>query len=185
MNELTEKAKELEAFETPRWCAEAILAIEAIHGMVIDPCCGKGVLPTIAREYGSVALSSDVYDWGYKYQDTTENFLSVSYSKNLTNNTVLMNPPFSKATDFVIACHQRNAQKIICFQRFAWWESKGRRNFWEHYPPNRVYICGNRASCWRMDIPEEERTSSTTTAHAWFVWEQGHPKGTQLGHIWK
>jgi hypothetical protein len=99
--------------------------------------------------------------------------------------SIMMNPPFSLAQEFVLHSLRLGATKIVCFQRFAWWESEKRREFWEHNPPNRVYICGNRADCWRHDIPAEKRTSSTPTAHAFFVWEKGHPSGTQLGHIYK
>ena len=96
-----------------------------------------------------------------------------------------MNPPFSKATEFVEKSFELGFRKIVCFQRFSWWESQKRREFWEKHPPDRVYICGDRASCWRHDIPESERGSSTPTAHAWFVWEKGSPPGTLLGHIYK
>ena len=63
--------------------------------------------------------------------------------------------------------------------------SKKRRGFWNAYPPNRIYICESRANCWRIDIPPDKRTGSTTTAHAWFVWERGHPPGPVLGRLEK
>jgi|TARA_Y100000310_G_scaffold340907_1_gene438263 hypothetical protein len=127
-------------------------------------------------------VAHDLHDWGYGV--TAMNFLDQSprYRPDLT---VFMNPPFSLATEFVLRALNRQARKVVCFQRFAWWESQKRREFWAKHPPNRVYICGDRAHCWRIDIPPEERKSSTPTAHAWFVWERGHPPGTQLGHIYK
>lgn len=103
----------------------------------------------------------------------------------LTGKTVFMNPPFSLACEFIEKAFELGARKVVVFQRFAWWESKRRKDFWDKHQPNRVYICGDRAACWRGDIPEEERKSSSPTAHAWFVWEPEHPSGTVLGHIWK
>ena len=178
-------AREAEAFETPRWAVEAILDREILTEWVYDPCSGRGVLADAALERGYMVFEMDKYFWGREkcllgdFLDNADSELVVS------NNTVLMNPPFSLAVEFVERCFALNARKIVCFQRFAWWESKGRREFWEQHPPNRVYVCGDRATCWRFDIPEEERRNGTTTSHCWYVWERGHPPGTVMGHVYR
>ena len=182
---MTALAKEAEAYETPLWAVEAILDREILTHDVLDPCGGKGVLADAAKARGHRVHEFDKYDWGRR-TCANKDFLTDFFPGSVAgNNTVLMNPPFSLAVEFVEKCLELKARKIVCFQRFAWWESKGRRDFWEKHPPNRVYVCGDRASCWRFDIPEEQRKSSTTTAHAFFVWERGHPRGTVLGHIYK
>lgn len=186
MSDLTALAKTAEAYETPRWAVEAILDAELLTRRVVDPCCGKGVLGDVARSHGHDVVETDKHDWAGGFLHTTHDFLTDNYPHNvLLGRSVLMNPPFSLAVEFVERCFDGGARKIVCFQRFAWWESAGRKDFWEKRPPNRVYICGNRASCWRFDIPEDQRKSGTTTAHAWFVWERGQPAGTVLGHIYK
>lgn len=185
MNDLSVIAKEAEAFETPEWAANAILDREILTEAVIDPCAGRGVLGRCAEARGYHVASYDKYEWDHPWCVTMDFFDKTFPVRILRHNTVLMNPPFSLAQEFVERCLDFNARKIVCFQRFAWWESKGRREFWQKHPPNRIYICGDRASCWRFDIPKEEQKSSTTTAHAWFVWERGHPPGTVLGHIYK
>ena len=196
MTDLTALAKEAEAYETPRWAVEAILDKEILTHKVVDPCAGRGVMGNVAKARGHHVYEFDKYDWGLSDVHITD-FMTFKYAPNfLGNNTVLMNPPFTLAVKFVERCFELKARKIVCFQRFAWWESKGRRDFWEKHPPNRVYICGNRASCWRFDIPVDKqghhydawtgkRLAGTTTAHAWFVWEKNHPPGTVLGHIYK
>ena len=105
----------------------------------------------------------------------------------VANNTVLMNPPFSKAVEFVETALRLNARKFIGLQRRAWWEGGRRAAFWAACPPNRVYVCADRATCWRVDISPETREAkgNTPTAHAWFVWERGHPPGTMLGRLSK
>lgn len=182
---LKEASVRLEHFETPVWAAEAILKKEIFNRVVIDPCVGIGILADAAREYGCVVVASDIHDWGYPCHLHDWLQESVDDYDGEIPFTVFMNPPFSLATQFVEKAFELGAQKIVCFQRFAWWESQSRRAFWEKYPPNRVYICGDRAHCWRHDIPKNERGSSSPTAHAWFVWERGVPAGTILGHIWK
>lgn len=190
---MTETLKEisvrLEHFETPSWAAAAILKKEILTESVWDPCSGAGILSETASFFGYMVRSTDIFDWSSVSDtiipfDGIEDFLM---SQNVFEDdfTIFMNPPFSKAVEFVEKSIELGARKIVCFQRFAWWESAKRRDFWQKNPPNRIYICQDRADCWRHDIPEDERGSSSPTAHAWFVWEKGHPAGTVLGHISK
>lgn len=181
---LKDLALHYEHYETPLWAAEAILEKEILTRNVLDPCCGTGILAEAAMRAGYDVTAIDIHNWGYEPMLPEMDFL---LADNIMSGdfTVFMNPPFSKATQFVEKCHEIGARKIVCFQRFAWWESKKRREFWAKYLPSKVYICGDRADCWRHDIPQEQRGSSTPTAHAWFVWERGQPGGTQLSHIYK
>lgn len=179
-------AKECEAYETPRWAADAILRAEILTQRVFDPCAGKGVLVYAARDAGYTWVKGiDKYYWGVDEFDEADFLVDNIPYQLIEDATVLMNPPFSLAEQFVLRAMELNARKIVCFQRFAWWESAGRREFWDINPPNRVYICGNRASCWRFDIPENKRKSGTATAHAWYIWERDQPGGTVLGRIYK
>lgn len=186
---LTDLCKRLEHFETPVWAARAILQKEILTHEVLDPCCGSGILTQVAHEAGYRVSAMDIQDWGFEWvfnQHFITDFLQTGWQPSDGKPfTVFMNPPFSKAVRFVEKAFELGARKIVCFQRFAWWESKARRQFWQKYPPNRVYICSDRADCWRHDIPADGRGSSSPTAHAWFVWESGQPSGTLLSHISK
>lgn len=190
---LTDTCIRLEHFETPAWCIDALLEKEMLTQWVIDPCAGTGIIGKLVRAAGSYTLEIDIHDYGCQTLDMVRDFFSEP-TPLIEGNTVMMNPPFSLAQRFVESAFEQGARKVICFQRFAWWESDGRRSFWQKYPPNRIYICGDRAHCWRHDIPEQHRKyhpvtgkkrSGTPTAHAWFVWERGHPPGPLLGHIYK
>lgn len=187
---LTELCKRLEHFETPEWAAKAILNKEVLTRYVIDPCCGSGILTNVADKAGYDVYSIDIHDWGFpgtQVQDFLElerDFITENGEK-IADFTFFMNPPFKLAVNFVEKAFELGARKIVCFQRFAWWEAKSRKVFWQKYPPNRVYICGDRAASWRHDIRGWDRISSTPTAHAWFVWEKGHPPATLIGHIYK
>lgn len=186
--EFTQLCKDLEHFETPEWAAARILEAELLGPSVVDPCAGSGILAAAAfKASGGAHIEQwDIHRWGPNIQHVAD-FLSEQdmAGVSLDGFTVFMNPPFSRAEAFVEQAMRLGARKVICFQRFAWWESRKRRAFWDQYPPNRVYICGERADCWRHDIPHDQRGSSTPTAHAWFVWERGQPPGTLLGHIYK
>lgn len=108
----------------------------------------------------------------------------------------LMNPPFSKACDFVDRAIELGAKKIVSFQRMAWYESETRRQWWDNAPLSRIYMCGNRATCWRGDLEQDEKgfylnpetkkpMSNTPTSHAWFIFEPHSPQGCLIDRIYK
>jgi len=188
-----ELAIRLEAFETPQWAIDEILKVELLTQCVVDPCCGRGAMSEGAIVVGYDVWPWDVHDWGYPKTKVRE-FLG--YSENSTfgcDTTVFMNPPFSLAEQFVVRAIEMGARKILCFQRFSWWESQRRKKFWDKHPPNRIYICGDRATCWRFDIDPEnpihpetgKKMGNVPTAHAWFVWEFGQPPGPVISRIYK
>ncbi|MCW9036231.1 MAG: hypothetical protein OQJ97_18595 [Rhodospirillales bacterium] len=183
--ELIKLAKKAEFWETPAWAPWAILRRELLTKVVRDPCCGSGVISIAALRAGYDVESSDLYDWGYTSSQIGLNFLTLAKPSTGYDFTDFYNPPFSLATEFIQKSFDDGARKVLCFQRLEWWESLTRRPFFESTPPNRVYICGNRADCWIGTIPLDERGNGQKRAHAWFVWERGNPQGTQVGHIWK
>jgi len=204
---MTESLKELsirlEHYETDQWAADEILKHEIMAGVVVDPCCGVRVLGKAAYRAGYERVrESDIHNWiGDEEKINIEDFLNnphpVFLHPNYPEFSVFMNPPFSVACEFVEKAFELGARKIVMFQRFAFWESGGRKEFWDKYPPARVYVCGDRATCWRHDIPVNDKgqrydpdtgkiMAGSSTAHAWFVWERGQSTGTpQLHRIYK
>ena len=83
---------------TPQWLFDAL---DKEFGFTLDPC-SDGTNAKCAKFY-SIHDSGLLKDWG------TE--------------TVFMNPPFSRAEEFVSYAQALGARKIICFQRQAWRES--------------------------------------------------------------
>lgn len=179
---ITDLCKKFEHYETPQWAARAILDKESLPEYCVDPCTGTGILALELRNRGHKVSAFDVHDWGYGGTIVMD---WLETGGRCDGKGLMMNPPFSLAVNFVEHAIGCGFDKILCFQRFAWWESKKRKPFWEKHPPARVYICGDRAACWRHDIPESERKSTTPTAHAWFVWEKKGSEQTTLSHIWR
>jgi len=179
-----------ECYETPEWAVEAILDVEMMSGLVIDPCCGRGVLAEMAAERGHRVDAFDLYDWGYgrapvdflawRRADTDD---SGGPDRATGPWTCLMNPPFTQAVAFAEHALAQGAHKVMMFQRLALWESRRRRAFWAAHPPSRIYVCESRADCWRVDIPPAARRGSTPMSHAWFVFERHHPAGALIGRL--
>lgn len=183
--DFTQICIDLEHYETDPWVAPALLQKEILTRNVVDPCAGTGILTDAlkAAAYGTTAL--DIRDWGYPGTHV-QDFLQLG-SVAGGEFSVMMNPPFSMACEFVDKAFALGARKVACFQRFAWFESRERREFWDRHTPARIWVCGDRATCWRHDIPVDVRKgkSSTSTAHAFFIFESGHHGGTVVDRIYK
>lgn len=182
--DLKRLAIDLEHYETDEWAIDRILEKEIFNLFVLDPCAGNGIMTKKALEKGYSVFPTDIHDWGfnlYKVQD----FLKMKEKPFFENDfTVFMNPPFSLATQFVEKAFELGARKIVMFQRWAFRESQSRREFFEKYPLARLYLCGDRAVCWRHDLPTNEKgkrydpktgkiLGSAPTAHGFFIWERG------------
>src|SRR5687767_15169598 len=67
--------EELEHYETPWWAIRAILRQERLEGLVLDPCCGTGILSIAAEEAGYSIVASDIHDWGYAGLESLIDFM--------------------------------------------------------------------------------------------------------------
>lgn len=197
--ELIELCKTVEAFETDPWAIDAILRHELMNLHVVDPCVGKGRMARAARALGHEVFTMDLVDWadhfpGAETPDHLGDFLTAPAPFPENEVTYFMNPPFSKACEFVDRAMENDAYKVICFQTWTWRSSNARAAWWRANPPSRIWLCIDRASCFRFDIPETcpvpdqcgdkkarhkarlclQCMNSTPTTHAFFVWERGH-----------
>lgn len=185
--------EKLEHWETDRWATPALLRKEILTGQVFDSCVGTGVMARAAIDAGYGVVASDIFHWGWNATYVTD-FLAArqddEFFKPLRGQTAMFNPPFSLSEKFVDKAFELGARKIVCFNRFNWYEGsfdkgKKRGEWWEKNRPARIWLCGDRAVCWRHDVPKEKRNEGTPTSHAFFVWEQGHAPAAITGHIYK
>ncbi len=182
--EFTAICKRYEFYESDIWSPDVILKHEKLSNVVVDPCTGSGILSEAAKRAGYDLVPLDIYDWNYP--DTViQDWLALD-ALPFEEFSIIMNPPFSKAVEFVRKGLQLGANKLLVYQRFSWWESNKRKKFFDKYPPSKVYVLGDRGACFRHDLSAEWRKGrSTPTAHAWFVWEQGYQGKTILDRIYK
>jgi len=176
---MQELATKLEAYETEAWPIEAILDVELLSAQVVDPCVGYFAIADIVAKRGYQVETRDIYQWNItRAPDVICNYLN--HFEDLSGKTVIMNPPFSLACQFVDHCRALGARKIICFQRYSWREGTfaNRGSWWEANPPARIWLCGDRAQCLRFDL-RGQKLAKPPTAHAWFVWENGH-RGAEI-----
>lgn len=78
--------------------------------------------------------------------------------------TIITNPPFSKAKEFILRCKELYPNvEIIMLLRTAFFESKARYDFWQQYPVNKLYILSSR--------PKFVNNKTDATSYAFFVWD--------------
>ncbi len=83
-----------------------------------------------------------------------------------------MNPPFKLSVDFLEKCMHLGARKIVMFGTMTFYGTKTRRDFINQNKPSRIYLCGDRATCWMFDVPEHKRKGTTSKQFAFFVWDE-------------
>lgn len=185
---LEDLCKRVEAYETPFWAIDAVLDVELTTPHVMDPCAGLGAIGEVCRDRELLVEEMDIENWPQIMPDRcrvdARRFWQRDFFdelSDLSEITVIMNPPFTHAELFVDHAKRLNARKIICFQRQAWRESARRRQWWEANPPSRVWVCGARATCWRFDLLDTDlsQRGGSSVSMAWYVWERGH-RGAEL-----
>jgi len=73
---IAQAALALEAYQTPRWAAEAGLSAVPLQKRVLDPCVGRGILAQTALARGHEVRSADIYEWEYDGPRTLTDFLN-------------------------------------------------------------------------------------------------------------
>jgi hypothetical protein len=80
----------------PDYTVRSLFDRARFTGPIHDPCCGRGMIPTVASEYGYQAGGSDLVARGYGVGGV--DFLSDATRRQ----ALVFNPPFSLATSFVL-----------------------------------------------------------------------------------
>lgn len=167
-------------YETPEVAVHALLANEFVPNCVWEPCCGPGAIAKVLRASGRKVFASDVVYYDTKEQDSVTDFLQVG-SAACGFDTIVTNPPFSKAEEFVShgleLCH-----RVIMLLRLAFLESERRRRILDTGNLVRVHVFRNRLPMMHRDGWEGPKASSGM-AFAWFVFMRDYHGPIELRRI--
>ena len=158
---------ESDFYPTPLWCAELILRrIRMPSGSRwLEPCSGDGVLVSAIRATDPLARISTMDSRPECEQQTmaagANSFACMDAlgEKWVPHDAVFMNPPFSRATEFVKSALASSSDVVICLERIAWLCTWGKR---DGRMPS-LFVLPNRPSfigSGRTDASE----------YAWMVW---------------
>lgn len=188
-------------YETPAWATEALLAVESFHGGIWEPASGHGAMSKVLVQQYPATISSDIMLDGYGVGST--DFLKrqvMPKGKGLagTVRNIVTNPPYRHAQAFVehaikllperkmLAAGKGHEVytapgKAAFLLKLTFLESAKRKQFFEQYPPKKVWVFSNRVTMYPHGDPAPK--NGGTIAYAWFVWEKGYTGQPEIGWI--
>lgn len=135
-------------------------------------CLWGGHISMTLDKHGYNVESTDIVDRGYEKFSGVKDFLSCKDTE--IDKDIITNPPYNKAKEFVEKSLDvvSNGHKVAMFLKLTFLESKGRKELFEKYPPEKVYVFRERAKC-AMNGDEKEFNKSSAVCYAWFIWRKG------------
>ncbi len=162
-------------YATPAETTRALLNVFPLEGCIYEPACGQGHISKVLHEYypEDRIYSSDLIDRGYGV--TGVDFLQQDYF--LKCDTIITNPPFKLAKEFVEKGLQLANKYVIMLLKIQFLESKSRKEFLQNSPLKYVYVFSERQNTMRNGLelnPLNGKPWSSTMLLAWFIWEVGY-----------
>lgn len=169
----------LEFYRTPECATRALIAIEGkrLPINIWEPSCGDGAIAVPLRAAGHYVHASDIVDRGLSGSRVID-FLHADPSRMA--DAVVTNPPFSLAQEFVDKAFSfPNIHYCALLLRLSFLESGKRKDWFQENPPARVHVSSRRLPMMHRDGWEGPKSTSTL-AHAWFIWLRGYDGPPQL-----
>lgn len=176
----TERA-DLDYYATDPEAVEALLTVEDFSHFVWEPACGGGChISEVLVRHGFSVMSTDIVDRGSVRQDGKLDFLKTVL---LNRRDIITNPPYKFAAEFVKQALDISADsvKVAMFLKITFLESKKRKQLFDMYPPERIYVFRDRVDCWKNGV--KPKKSSKAVCYAWFVWVKGFDGSPEIHWI--
>ena len=143
----------------------------SFEGDILEPACGQGHISETLKEMlpNFNITSTDLID---RYGEGGVNFLTHDYSK--TFNTVITNPPFSLAKEFIEKGLEIADKYVIMLCKIQLLEGAKRKDMFLNTPLKYVYVHTTRQATWKEGKPTDSKGKkwATTMCLAWFVWDK-------------
>lgn len=158
-------------FPTPPWATRAliehVIGIDAVRGLsCLEPACGQGHMARPLREYFASVDASDAYHYGF---GPIRDFLVYPFEAQ-SHDWVITNPPFRLAEEFVDRALTVARVGVAMLARTVFLESVGRYEaLFQPRPPSKFAQFAERVPMVKGRL---DKSASTATGYAWFVWEK-------------
>jgi hypothetical protein len=163
----------VDLYETPAVAVEALLRVLPLPaGAIWEPACGRGAIANVLRAHGYTVVCTDLVDYGVDSAAVYgEDFLKTTeLPPGVT--TILTNPPYSIANEFVAHALELCAN-VIMLLRLAFLESERRSPILDGAGLKRVFVFRKRLPMMHRD-GWEGRKANSGMAFAWMFWERGY-----------
>ena len=163
-NNSSGKRRKADFYETPYSITRQLLDKEGLVSPILEPACGNGAITRELSNKGFTYLSYDINALNSKnFLDETERFA-----------TVITNPPYSLAYEFIKKAKEISYNKIILLLPLSYLHGKKRfDNVWRdmEFPLKQVYVF-TRYPMLGEQLREDGKYHTGMMVYAWFVWEK-------------
>jgi hypothetical protein len=162
-NNISGKRKESDYYPTPFGLTRQILEREKLNGTILEPAAGKdGAILKVLKEF----------NYNYTAYDKETDFLKETRKFN----TIITNPPFSLAMEFVLKAKEIAIDKILFLLPLAYLHGVNRLNniyLDKEFPLSKVYVFARYPMLGdELRIDGKYRTGMLVMA--WFCFEKKH-----------
>lgn len=162
-NNATGKRKKSDLYETPYSLTSLLLEKEKLPGTVLEPATGNGAIVKVLVEHGYTPHHFDLVV-------NDRDFLKY----NTPWDTIITNPPFSIAQQFIIHAKKVARKKIVMLLPLSYLHGVERyRTIFQDkkFPLARVYVF-TRYPMLGESLREDGKHETGMMVYAWFVWEK-------------
>ena len=161
-------------YATEPKAVEILLDQEKFNTYIWECACGGGHISDVLKKYGYRVRNSDIIDRGYAGTERID-FLKVrkediqfDFSRD-----IITNPPYKYAKEFVEHALDisMDGTKVAMFLKLTFLEGQKRKELFDRYPPEKIYVFRNRVDCWKDGVKPDK--PSKAVCYAWFIWEKG------------
>lgn len=182
-NHATEERQPQDYYATDPIAAEWLLRIEDItkDKPIWECAAGARHLADVFQKAGYRVIATDIVKRASNVDIC--NFLTFWDFDRKFNGTIITNPPYRYAEEFVIQALTNTApgNKVCMFLRLNFLEGKKRKELFRSFPPVRVWVSSSRIQCAKNgDFDKYKLNGGSATAFAWFVWEVGYQGQTTI-----
>lgn len=169
--------RKLNFFPTPPWGsrvgAELVKAIDPHARVVCDPCAGMGHMSDALAESFPIVHAFDVHAYGRPEIAIAD--WTVGSRDWPDIDWVIMNPPFTRAQEFIEIGLKRARRGVAALCRLSFIETIGRARLMSE-----MQIFAPFCERLPMVLGRWDPEVGTATAHAWFIWAQPTARGINL-----
>ena len=167
-------------YATPFYATEAILnEIPLDNDSILEPAAGEGHIVKVLKEYypNNEIIANDIVDRFSRLGIAVQgNIDFLTYEPNRKFGTIITNPPFKYAKEFILKALELSSHYVIMFCKLQLLEGQERKKLFEKYPPKYIYVFSKRVSTLMNgdEVDENGKPWATLLATAWYVWERDY-----------
>lgn len=164
------------------WAVDLLLQAERFEGEIVDPCCGMGMIPSIALRHGLIASGSDIVDRPRlaEFPFRRLDFFGAEWDPPTEVDNIAFNPPYSYEIGIAERCIRRALgvarRKVAALLPNKFNSSIGRYPLFTETPLKTIHWLCSRPSMppGSVLVRGAVEFGGGIPDYAWFVWDHAH-----------